>query len=423
MDLMFVKTDINQLLAEACHDLKALMNERAIACELLLPPMHLSTPIDSALIKQMFIELMRHTVYSASHTVRFKFLTFTSDDTVFRIQFFKDPQTDTMVTNSPPPRGLAEQAFPDLHAIQKRAACSGITFSTAENGIIVSIPIMYASGSEVATSSGDTTGIHDPYTLESSENPALLLVESDREIFAYLNKELKGSYRILCAGNATEALELLANNTVQLVLTAHLTPTLDGIGLCRHIKASRDYGHIPVLFLTPAQAVEPKIQALMSGADACVEKPFAADFLLAQINNILVNRRIIQKHAFHSPKSSDVNVFNEAPTDNFIARLHAIIQEHIADIDLTVDELAKRMNMSRPTFYRRVKQCSALTPNEIIHISKLQKAAELLAERKYTIAQIAAIVGYSVQSNFSRDFHKHFGTPPSIYPSRKIDVA
>jgi len=109
------------------------------------------------------------------------------------------------------------------------------------------------------------------------------------------------------------------------------------------------------------------------------------------------------------------NTDPETSEKDFIRQLNTIIYENISDIELNVDELAKLMNMSRPTLYRKIKGLSDSTPNELINISRLKKAAELLSQKTYNITQVASMVGYSVQSNFSRDFHKHYGMPPSIY--------
>ena len=425
MNLIFEKTDINLLLSEACNDLKIFNKNRAIAYELLLPPMSLTTWVDSTLIKQIFTDLIKYTTHHAHYSVCFKLMSFTSNDTVFKVEFCTDTVAPPLLEDER--RDVADRhSFLDMLRAQYHIERSGIALNISEKGIIVSIPILHVVSAEAATELAEKSRGNHKYKKDDPDKPIVLLVENDRGIFAYLNKELKSTYTILRAANGYEALQLLTTHAVQLVLTAHENPAMDGVSLCRHIKASAKYGHIPVLFFTPAQAVEMKIEALMSGADACIEKPFSAAFLLAQIQNILVNRQIVEAHVSNSLNNNKDNMYEEPARVDFIARLHAIIQENTADMDLTVDELAKRMNMSRPTLYRRVKQYSALTPNEMITISKLQKAAELLTQRKYTIAQIAAIVGYSVQSNFSRDFHKHFGTPPSIYSmgmSGRIDVA
>src|SRR5690606_4155486 len=133
------------------------------------------------------------------------------------------------------------------------------------------------------------------------------------------------------------------------------------------------------------------------------------------IRNILNNRKIIKNYFTNSSISNlkDINV--SAPDKDFISQLNTVIYDNISDIDLNVDELARLMNMSRPTLYRKIKGLSDLTPNELINISRLKKAAELLVQREYNITQISTMVGYTVQSNFSRDFHKHYGMPPSVY--------
>ncbi|KGE13611.1 helix-turn-helix domain-containing protein [Sphingobacterium deserti] len=425
MNLIFEKTDINLLLSETCNDLKVFTLERAITYELLLPPISLTTWVDPTLIKQIFTDLIKYSIHHAHYSVCFKLMSFTSNDTVFKVEFSTDTSTNPLFEDER--RNVVDrESFIGTLRAKYAVERSGIALSISEKGIIVSIPMLHAGNAETTMGLDKANGVNYTHQKTAPEKPIVLLVENDREIFAYLNKELKSTYTILRAPNGHEALLQLAINAVQLVLTAHENPIMDGVNLCRHIKASAKYGHIPVLFFTPVQAVEMKIEALMSGADACIENPCSPAYLRAQIHNILVNRKIVEARVSNNLSCNKDDLNDQAATGDFIARLHAIIQENTADMDLTVDELAKRMNMSRPTLYRRVKQYSALTPNEMITISKLQKAAELLTQRRYTIAQIAAIVGYSVQSNFSRDFHKHFGTPPSIYSmgmSGRIDVA
>lgn len=124
---------------------------------------------------------------------------------------------------------------------------------------------------------------------------------------------------------------------------------------------------------------------------------------------------ILQEEALANYSVKRKSLYKVVADKDFIGQLNTTINDHISDNELNVEELAKLMNMSRPTLYRRIKGVSDSTPNELINKSRLKKAAELLSQRIYTIRQIAAMVGYSVQSNFSRDFHKHFGISPSIY--------
>lgn len=262
--------------------------------------------------------------------------------------------------------------------------------------------------------------------LTAAGAPIILLVEDDKEALAYLNKELKTCYTILRASSDAEARDILVQNEVHLVLTEIQTLLIDGISLCTHIKTTSRYSHIPVVFLAQQQPLEVKIQGLNSGADAYIEKPFTVEFLQAQMQNVLHNRQIVKNYFANARRSDIVSTSGPAIMDGFIDRLYNVIYDHISDMDLTVNELARLMHMSRPTLYRKVKQHTDLTPNEMINLSKLKKAAELLAEKKYTVTQVASMVGYTVQSNFSRDFHKHYGIRPSMYivgAQKQHDVA
>ncbi len=136
---------------------------------------------------------------------------------------------------------------------------------------------------------------------------------------------------------------------------------------------------------------------------------------MVQIRNILKNRKIIQNYLTNYSGSTLMDINVSAPDKDFISQLNTVIYENISVIDLNVDGLAKLMHMSRPTLYRKIKGLSDLTPNELINISRLKKAAELLTQKEYNITQVSTMVGYTVQSNFSRDFNKHYGMSPSSY--------
>jgi AraC-like DNA-binding protein len=105
--------------------------------------------------------------------------------------------------------------------------------------------------------------------------------------------------------------------------------------------------------------------------------------------------------------------------EKFLELLNDAILANIDDADLDVNKLAKIMNMSRITLYRKIKAASVLTPIELINITRLKKAAELLAEGQYKIYEISYMVGFSSQSNFSRNFQKHFNLTPRDYATSK----
>jgi AraC-like DNA-binding protein len=104
----------------------------------------------------------------------------------------------------------------------------------------------------------------------------------------------------------------------------------------------------------------------------------------------------------------------------FLEKLQDTINQNISNQDLDVEHLAEKMNMSRPTLYRKIKSISNLSPNELINLARLKKAAELLNEGLLKIYEISEMVGYSSQSHFGRNFAKQFGMSPTEYVNSKI---
>lgn len=98
----------------------------------------------------------------------------------------------------------------------------------------------------------------------------------------------------------------------------------------------------------------------------------------------------------------------------FLEKVADFINKNI-DNKLNVDQLADIMNMSRPTFYRKIKAISNLSPLDLIKITRLKKAAKLLNEGVYSIQQIAAMTGFGSQAHFGKSFIKQFGISPLEY--------
>ena len=249
--------------------------------------------------------------------------------------------------------------------------------------------------------------------------PLLLLVDDNEEILAFLGDELSEKYTMLTAQNGKEALSLLGTEPIQLVISDVMMPVMDGFELCRLIKSTFDYCHIPVILLTAKNTLQAKIAGLELGADAYVDKPFSTEFLLAQIASLLANRSKLKDYFAHSPLVNINTIASTRPDELFLEQLTAIIHENIDDPDLDIEKLARLMNMSRPTLYRKIKSISDLTPNELVNVTRLKKAAELLGQGSFKIYEVSDMVGYHSQTNFGRNFLKQFGMTPTEYQSSK----
>jgi DNA-binding response OmpR family regulator len=245
--------------------------------------------------------------------------------------------------------------------------------------------------------------------------PVILLVDDEEEILEFLERTLNSRYTILKAMNGKEALKTLEVEPVQLILSDVMMPEMDGMALCKMIKSTVDHSHIPVILLTARNTIQAKVEGLELGADAYIEKPFSKEHLLAQISSLLYNRNMMREYFASSPLVHIRSIAHTRADERFLESLHDTINKHMDDADLDVERLAKIMTMSRITLYRKIKALSDLSPNELINISRLKKAAELLATGEYRIYEVADMVGFSSQSNFARNFQKQFNMTPTEY--------
>lgn len=246
-------------------------------------------------------------------------------------------------------------------------------------------------------------------------NPVILLVDDNEEILEFVEQELNPLYTVIKAFNGKEAFSILQEEIIQLVISDVMMPVMDGFELCKLIKTNFDYSHIPVILLTAKNSLQSKIEGLEIGADAYIEKPFSPEYLLVQVANLLANRAKIKEYFAGSPLVHIKSMAHSKADELFLEHLNEMINNNLEDHDLDVEKLARLVNMSRPTLYRKIKSISDLTPNELVNITRLKKAAELLLENKYKIYEIADMVGYGSQTNFGRNFLKQFGMTPSDY--------
>ncbi|HEY8954864.1 response regulator transcription factor [Chitinophaga sp.] len=245
--------------------------------------------------------------------------------------------------------------------------------------------------------------------------PLILLVDDNEEILSFIADDLEDKYKVITARDGQAALLLLQEQPVQLVISDVMMPVMDGFELCRIIKSDFVSSHIPVILLTARNTMQSKIEGLELGADAYIEKPFSPEFLQAQIASLLTNRHKIKSYYASTPLVHLRSMAYTSADEQFLEKLNDLINQHLNNIDLDVEQLADFMNMSRPTFYRKIKAISDLTPHELINIARLKKAASLLSTGSYKINEVAELCGFASLTNFGKNFQKQFGILPSRY--------
>ena len=287
------------------------------------------------------------------------------------------------------------------------------------NSFVLEIPVNNVQESRLDSSSAIPVKQEEDLPDQPGQRAVVLVVEDNETMRNLIRDALVKDYDILTAGDGEEALAIVKESRVDLVVSDIMMPKMDGCELCNAIKENINLSHIPVLLLTAAVGVETHIRSLKSGADAYIEKPFKMDILKANISNLFRNRDIRNEQFSSSPLSHYSFSSVSKVEQDFMNSLHSYIQDHISETELTIDRLADAMAVSRATLTRKVKANTGTTVNEYVRVCRLKKAVELLAENNYRINEVAYLVGYSSPSYFTLSFQKQFGKLPSEFVKKK----
>lgn len=279
-----------------------------------------------------------------------------------------------------------------------------LTLPYTEEEEKVSLPV---SGEEKPVSQPDT--FH--YTL--------LVVEDHAEMRRFLQKQLSDTYKVLTAANGVEALKVLKESIVNLVLSDVMMPEMDGMELCNVIKSDLDYSHIPVVLLTAKTTLQSKIEGMQMGADAYVDKPFSMEFLRACILNLLKNREQLQAAFMHAPFVQTNSMAITKADEEFLRKMNEVVQANIQNPDFNLLDMAEQLCMSRSSLNRKIKGILNITPNDYIRIERLKKAAQLLKEGDCKINEVCYRVGFNTPSYFTKCFQKQFGMLPKEFLNEK----
>lgn len=246
----------------------------------------------------------------------------------------------------------------------------------------------------------------------------ILIVDDNSDIIEFLSDNLNTKYTVLSASNGRMAIDLLEKETVHLIVSDIMMPVMDGLEFCNQIKSDIHHCHIPVILLTARKTLESKIEGLENGADAYIEKPFSPRHLLAQIDNLLANRNKLKEYYANSPLTHIKSIAYSKPDEEFLEKITTIILTNLKNPDLDVEFLAKETFMSRATLYRKISEICNLSPNELIKINRLKKAAQLLAEGRLKMYEISEMVGFASPHHFGRCFQKQFNMTASEFQAK-----
>lgn len=246
--------------------------------------------------------------------------------------------------------------------------------------------------------------------------PDILLAEDNADFADFFVRHLSGSYTIHCVADGREALDLLRSRGIAAVVSDVAMKGMDGVALCAAIRNDPALDHLPVVLVSVDSSSAAKVRALEAGADAYLEKPLSVDYLDCQIRALIgIRGRLRLKFSKMPYLVMDGDA--ASPSGNrFMAQVNQYVMDNISNSNLSVEDIAAAVNVSRTLFFSRIKSLTGTTPNEFLRSTRLRVAAELLSKSNdLRVTEICYMVGFTSTSYFAKCFHAQFGMLPTEF--------
>ncbi|WP_158285107.1 hybrid sensor histidine kinase/response regulator transcription factor [Arenibacter aquaticus] len=250
---------------------------------------------------------------------------------------------------------------------------------------------------------------------EHSES-LIFYAEDDIDMRMYVSKVLSKFFKVKTFSNGKECLDAMDDQWPDLLISDIQMPLMNGLDLCKRIKADVKTSHIPVILLTALADIENQIQGIKDGADAYIKKPFDARQLVARTEALLTNKqRLRERFEIGIPLTKDNNI-NSRNDNAFLEKLYHLMAENLDNQNLDMDQFARKLYLNRTHFYQKVKALTNKTPFEMLKMYRLKRAAELLVqEPDVSVNDVYTMTGFKSRTHFSKLFKETYGVSPGKY--------
>ena len=250
-----------------------------------------------------------------------------------------------------------------------------------------------------------------PYTI--------LITEDDDEVRCFLERELSPHFKTRTAANGKDALRVLEEEEISLVVSDVMMPEMNGFELCRMIKSQLPFSHIPVILLTALTDERQRIFGITGGADDYIQKPFHTDYVKIKIIHLLQERQKLRERLLEKLRDNKLILSEpekvESIDDAFLRKFAEQIEAVYADPEYNVEKLSETLGLSRGHLHRKIKELTGTAPVEFLRTYRLNKATQLLRQNAYTVSEVAYRTGFSSPAYFSKCFKAVYGVTPTEY--------
>lgn len=245
----------------------------------------------------------------------------------------------------------------------------------------------------------------------------VLIIDDNADVRNYVKSLLSEEYTVIEAPDGRAGLKKAMKYVPDAIVCDVMMPVMDGLECCRKLKTELQTSHIPVMLLTACSLDEQRIQGFECGADSYISKPFNSKLLLVRLHNLIDNHKRLKQ--FFGDKTTLSKESVSEVDKSFVDRFRGLIEENLTDSELSVEELGSKMGLSRVQLYRKIKALTNYSPNELVRIARLKKAASLLASSEKTISEITYEVGFTSPSYFTKCYKEYFGESPTDFLKRR----
>ena len=250
-----------------------------------------------------------------------------------------------------------------------------------------------------------------PYTI--------LITEDDDEVRGFLERELSLHFKIRTVANGKDALRVLEEEEISLVVSDVMMPEMNGFELCRTIKSQLPFSHISVILLTALTDERQRIFGITGGADDYIQKPFHTDYVKIKIIHLLQERQKLRERLLEKLRDNKLLLSEpekvESIDDTFLRKFAEQIEAVYADPEYNVEKLSETLGLSRGHLHRKIKELTGTAPVEFLRTYRLNKATQLLRQNAYTVSEVAYRTGFSSPAYFSKCFKAVYGVTPTEY--------
>ena len=294
-----------------------------------------------------------------------------------------------------------------------------LPMQTCEVTVSVDSPLSSSIGASVSSALNNAQVAEEEETERDydSSKPSVLIIDDNADIRSYVHSLLHADYTVIEAVDGSEGIRKAIKYVPDLIISDVMMPGIDGIECCRRLKSELQTCHIPVILLTACSLDEQRIQGYDGGADSYISKPFSSQLLLARVRNLIDSHRRLKQFFGDGQTLAKEDVCDM--DKNFVEKFKSLLDAKLGDSNLNVEDLGKDMGLSRVQLYRKIKSLTNYSPNELLRIARLKKAASLLASSDMTVAEIGYEVGFSSPSYFTKCYKEQFGESPTDFLKRK----